>query len=565
MNFFGLNLARNCLLNSSKSLEIIGQNITNSQVEGYTRQEAVQTPISYGYSIEPPSNGVISVGSKITEITRFRSGFVDANYRKELVTGGELSAESTYLEEISQIFTDDSSLGLSTLLNEFWQDWNEAAQSPEDTSIRDMVIESGSNLSQAIRLKSHKINEMTVRLDSEIESVVEQINSIAEKLASINDQIIQSAPRTSTVNSLLDQRDLLLDDLSELGGVQIVGSVNESVTVYFDGTPLVANKNVYKLEVQEDVDHNFHIYSSEGKELNAPGGKLKGLLDFRSDYLPAYQDELDEMSQGLIEEVNNAHKYGYGLDGSTGLDFFSGTGAADIEVSITEAEQIALSVPKLESTSNINVDGELIMPSETLADASAKFLTTPEANGTIDVNGVEITWQDTDSIQDILARIEENTGIRATFDTDTQTVLFSAPPDSSTITITDTDGNFTEFTNIQGAVTTGGEPGDGENGVRIFEISTKSVFGVPDPDETINDKYRNLVSKVGFETDMVKSRSEIQDDYVDSLYEMRLSESGVSLDEETINLMKYQRSFQAGARYATVIDEMLVSLINLGK
>lgn len=565
MNFLGLNLATNCMLNSSKSLEIIGQNITNSQVKGYTRQEALQTPITSGYSLEPPGNGVISVGSMITEIKRFRSGFMDINYRNELVTGGELSAESTYLDEISRIFTDDSALGLSNLLNEFWQGWNDVAQNPDDLAIRKMVIEEGNNLTQAIRLKSHRIKEMTARLDLEIESAVEQINSVAEKLASINNRIIQSAPSTSQTNAIMDQRDLLLDQLSELVGAQVVGNVKESVAIYIDGTLLISNKNVYKLDIREDASHNFHVYSSDGRELNITGGKLSGLLDIKTDYIPEYQNELDEMAQGLIEQVNNAHKFGYGLDGSTGLDFFNGTSASDIGVNIISARQIALSVPKLLSTSNINIDGEQIMPGETLAEASAKFLTTPSAVGTINVNGVAIDWQDTDTIQDILARIEEDTGIRSTFDIDSQEILFSTPPDSSTITINDTAGNFTVFTNIQSAVTTGGEPGDGENGIRIFGISTKPVFGSPDPDQTINDKYRNLVSRVGFETDTVKSRNEIQGDYIESIYEMRQSESGVSLDEETINLMKYQRAFQAGARLASVIDEMLISLINIGK
>ncbi|MCD4786546.1 MAG: flagellar hook-associated protein FlgK [Candidatus Eremiobacteraeota bacterium] len=565
MSLLGLNQAANCMLNSRKSLEITGLNITNSQVEGYTRQEAVQTPVITGYSVEAPGSNVVSVGAKISEITRFRSGFIDTNYRNESINAGELSAESTYLGEMSQIFTDDSELGLSNILNEFWQGWNDASRNPDDTIVRNMVIEEGNNLARAIRLKSQKMTETTARLDGEIESVVEEINTIAEKLASINDRIIQSAPTTTQINAMMDQRDLMLDQLSELVGVQILGSVKESLTIYLDGMPLIANKKVYKLDVQKDAFHNFHIYSSSGKELNITGGKLSGLLDIKTDYIPEYKNELDEMTVAIIEQVNIAHKFGYGLDGSTGLDFFNGTSASNIGMNITAAEQVALSVPKLVSTSNINVDGEQVMSSETLAAASAKFLTAPEAAGTINVNGVDIDWLDTDTIQDILAKIEEDTGIRSTFNIDSQEFLFSTPPDSSTITINDTAGNFTVFTNILGAVTTGGEPGDGENGIRIFEISAKPIFGAPDPNQTINDKYRNLVSKVGFETNTVKSKNEIQSDHVKSIYEMRQSESGVSIDEETINLMKYQRTFQAGARLASVIDEMLVSLISIGK
>jgi len=563
MNFMGLNLAANCMFNSQKALEIVGQNISNANVEGYTRQKAVQAIITSGYSVEPPQAGALSIGSMITEIVRYRSEFVDLNYRSELIRSGEISSESAYLDEVAEIFTDYSDYGIPALLNDFWQSWNRSAQNPGDMALRKMVIEKGNTLTNFIRHKAHKIDDVSARLDNEIQTTVDRVNSVLQKLASINDQIIPSLPKTFQVNLLMDQRDNLIDELSELVDIQVVGDVRESIDIYADGAPLLSGKNAFPITLQEDASHNFHFISSGGRELTIRGGKLKGLMDIRTDYIPTYRAEFDEMTKGLIDNVNKLHKFGYGLDGSTGLDYFKGSSAADIQVNITIPENIALSVPKLTGTANMNVDGSLLMPDVTLSDGSANFLTTPEASGTIRVNGVDIDWADTDTLQDILDNIYNTTGITATFDLNSQKVSLSAPPDSSTITIIDISGNFTAFTNLGGAVTTGGEPGDGANGTRIFNISTKTIFGAPDPNETINDKYKNLVAGVGFDTNTVKSSNRVQKEYIESLYEMRQSEGGVSIDEEVIELMKHQRAFQAGARLAAVADEMLNSLLSM--
>jgi flagellar hook-associated protein 1 len=565
MNFIGLHIAAASMANTRKALDIIGQNIANAEVEGYSRQEARTEILTSGYTLGAAKSGTISIGSQITTITRFRNEQMDFNFRAENKVGGETESLYRYLYETSEIFTDISDFGLPQTLNAFWQSWNQAAASPGDLALRNMVMNYGEDIAQSIRLKSHKLDAMEVRIDNDIVVTVERINTIIHQLAAINDQIAPSLPNTFEHNLLMDKRDLLLDELSGLGDILVVPDHKGAVNVYMDGAVLVAQKNPHLLTIDRDSENTFHIYAANGRELTIRGGELKGLLDIKENYLKSYREEYDEMARGLIEGINSIHRYGYGLNGSTGLDFFSGTSATDIRVSLNIPQNLALSVPKLTSTMNINVDGEQINPMESIVSQVGKFSVTPLASGTVSINGIEVDWSEGDTIDAIMHRIKNTEGlegIQVDFDFNSQRIIFKSPPESSTITITDIDGNFSQFMRVDGAETTGGEPGDGLNGQRIFRLATQTVFGDP-PTVTINDKYKNLVGRIGFDAHTVKHKNTMQKQYIQALDSMRQQVSGVSVDEELVHVIRYQRAFQAGARLTMVIDEMIQSIIQM--
>jgi len=566
MSFLALNIASQMMANSRMSLEIIGQNINNSQVKGYSRQEAVQS-IDIAYKFAGSGNLTMGLGARISNIIRYRSNYLNENFRFENILTGEFEGKEYYLTEISEAFTDTSEFGIPFMLNDFWGAWNTAAQTPSDIALRKMVIEKGNSLARSIREKVNKINDMKDRLDTEIDGIVSRVNTLLRELASINDQVVTAQGSTYQTNVLLDKRDLMLDELSNLMDIQIVSSEEGSLSIYVDGAPLVSGKQAYELDLQKDASGDFHLMSAQGRELNVRSGKFAGLMDVRNNYLPGYMDEFDEMTTTLIEKVNNFHKYGYGIDGSTGLDFFSGTSASDIQVVLNNPESLALSVPSLTSTSNINVDGEKVSSIVPLINELADFITTPDPGGTgtgkFTVNGIEVTWDLNDTLDNILTRINTLTGIEVKFDSNSQKITLSMPIDSSTITVVDVAGNFGAFTNLSTAITEAGQPGDGLNGIRIFEISTTAVFGNPTPTVTINDKYKNLAALVGFDTQHAISSKNIQMQYLQSIDDLRSSESGVSVDEEVVKLTQYQRIFQAGAKLSNVVDKMFETLISM--
>jgi len=559
MNFMGLSLAANTMLINSRSLEIIGQNISNANTPGYSRQEAVTELSPFGYNLGYPSNGSYSLGSQLSSIERYRSDIFDGAYRNENSNYGSLESKSDYLEQIAEIFSEDSDYSLATTLNGFWSSWNDAANNPEDKALREMVISQADILTLSINQKSNKLSDLTDRIDQDIRSTVDEINSIIDDLAKINYDVVRSVPESFETNVLLDKKDQLLDQLSGYANIQVVNDVKNSVTVYLDGAVLISEREAFKLSIKEDLDGTFHIMSASNSELNVKGGKLGGYMDVKSNYLTQSKAELDQWTQTFINEVNNIHKFGYGLDGSTGLDFFSGTKAGDIKVNISNSNELALAVPRLTSSGNINTSGNIVSLALTLQSQTASFGIAPDAAGEVNINGVAVAWDGTQTLNQILDNISTAVGITWKFDSLSQKLSFSAPANSSDIVVTDTTGNFSQFMKLDTATLVKGSPGDGENAIKMFELSEKKVFG----NETINSKYQTNISTIGYETSFTKTSMTTQKTYLDSLVEKRDSVSGVSVDEEVVSLMKYQRAFQAGARLATVIDEMLQTMVNM--
>lgn len=559
MNFMGLSLAANTMQINSRSLEIIGQNISNANTPGYSRQQAVTELSPFGYSVSYPANGSYSLGSKLSSVERFRSDILDESFRRESSNQGLLEAKGEYQDQISEIFSEDSDYSLGSTLNQFWDSWNQAANNPEDKALREMVISQGDVLALSINQKSNKLEDLTTRVEKDIYSTVDEINSILEDLAKINYDVIKSVPDSFETNILLDRKDELIDKLSNLANIQVDKEVKDSIAIYLDGTPLISERDAMKLTVQENIDGSFHIMAATGREVNVSGGQLGGYMEIKSNYIPQYKTDLNQWTQSLITEVNNVHKFGYGLDGSTGLDFFKGTGAGDIDVNLSNTNELALAVPRLTSSGSINTTGNIVSLSMSLQSQTASFEIAPDALGQLDINGVTIDWDQTQTFGQILDNISTATGITWKFDSVSQKLSFSAPTNSSDIVITDNTGNFSQFLKLDTATLVKGSPGDGENAIKMFELSDKQVFGK----ETINSKYQTNISKVGYDAHFTKTSLETQNDFIDSLTEKRDSVSGVSIDEEVILMMKYQRSFQAGARLASVIDEMLQSMINM--
>ena len=559
MNFMGLSLAANTMLVNTKAIEIIGQNISNAQTPGYSRQEALTALNPYGYSIEYPSNGTYSLGSKLTDIARYRSDTLDKSFRTESSTGGYLEAKLEYLDQASEIFTEDSDYSLSRTLNDFWTSWNNAANSPDDDALREMVTNGGKLLAQSINQKSNKLNDLIGRVEQDLQSTVDEINSLLQDLASINYDVIRSMPNSAETNILLDKKDLILDELSNFANIQVDKEVNNSIAIYLDGSPLIVEREAYEIKLVEESDGSFHIESASGRELNVKGGELGGYLEVKETYLDQYKTNLDQWTQTFISEVNEIHKYGYGLDGSTGLDFFSGTSAGDISVNLSNPDELALSVPRITSTGNINAGSDIVSLAIDLNTQAASFTTAPAANGEVEINGVSVVWDDSQTLREILDNISTATGITWEFDSTSQKLTFSSPVNSSDIVINDISGNFSEFMNLDTAVLVQGSAGDGENGIRMFELQEKNIFGT----DSINQRYQTIVTDVGYDTNFVKTASTTQDEFLASLEEKRDSVSGVSTDEEAIMMMKYQRAYQAGARLASVIDEMLESMISI--
>ena len=160
-----------------------------------------------------------------------------------------------------------------------------------------------------------------------------RINDLAQQIASLNVRISQVETLGQRANDLRDQRDLLLDELSRLARVTYYETPEGAINVFLGNRMLVFRDRAEQLSIEYDSDKFATIvWDSDGNPISGTSGELYGLQQARDVRLPQIVAELDELAGQIIVSVNAIHRIGFGLDNSTGLDFFLGSGLEDVVV-----------------------------------------------------------------------------------------------------------------------------------------------------------------------------------------------------------------------------------------
>lgn len=345
--FSSYSIAASGMYVNQAGLTVTSQNLSNINTSGYSRQ-AVQSCDTV------LSNGVKSSGSGATleEVRRARNQLLDSTYRQQNATANYTANQQgtlTYLQEILDEFSASdgtTSDGLQATLTNFFNGWEELAKEPSSLSNRQNVIEYANALVstfQAIdtQLAGLQQDEVQAAGDS-----VAAINKMAGHLLTLNQQISKAEAGSAEACDLRDQRDLLLDELSQYTAFTAQEASNGAVTVFIGGTALVSGAATYALELQGDGSAaNPLRVSWQGSKETAviTSGLLASCLQegdsrgFSSvsgtqNYTPTAASAISNLRQGLnvlltgiAEQVNSLHSAGYGLDGSTGLAFFTTT------------------------------------------------------------------------------------------------------------------------------------------------------------------------------------------------------------------------------------------------
>jgi flagellar hook-associated protein 1 FlgK len=319
----GLQTALSGLQAEQQAIDVTGQNITNANTEGYSRQTAVlQTKESLriaDLSSVTGEGGQLGTGVTVATYTRIRNTYLDAQYRAQNTALGSASTQAEGLGQAQGVFGEPSSTGLASQLSAFWSSWSELAVSPSDPA-KVGVVSAATQLTNTLHQLQSQLQGLEGLLASQYAAVTGpagEVQSDATQIAQLNHQIKLSLEAHQQPNDLEDSRDLLIDKLSTLANV--------TVTKEADGTDTVTFGNAPKPLV-------------EGSTVNWPqaltaaaGGQLGALLELSSPTgaLASYQTGLNEVAETLATSVNAIH---------TATPFFSGTTAATIQVAVTPAE-----------------------------------------------------------------------------------------------------------------------------------------------------------------------------------------------------------------------------------
>jgi len=340
--FDGLEVGKRALATQQLWLNTIGHNIANVNTPGYTRQRVLTTTTIPNDSPVGP----VGTGVKATSIKQIRDLFLNQQYRQQNSALGQWSALEKTLTQIESLFSEPESDSLSGLMDDFWNSWSDLSNNPESIAARTALKEQTNLLTNGFHRVYKQLTEMVQSVDNDIQQAVENINNMSDQIASLNVQISRSEIGGENANDLRDKRDYLIEQLSQYVDINVAEQSNGSATVYIGAMAVVEGSSSYDVGTYKSGASSVAVskvtWAGTEKEIKINDGELKGLIETRDEILPSYMDALDDMAAAMATSVNAAHQTGYGLDGSTGVNFFDMTNisASGIKLSIDIDEDV---------------------------------------------------------------------------------------------------------------------------------------------------------------------------------------------------------------------------------
>ncbi len=537
MSLFGLfNISKSAMFVSQAALGITSHNIANVNTPGFTRRgvalETANPAAIYG--------GFLGSGVRISAVKRHYDTFIQSQLLGQHQNYGRSFALNQALSHIEQVFNEMKDIGLSRTVIDYFNSWQEIAAYPEGQPQRIVMLQKANVLVQSARHMEMNITKTLKNIEESISNIADRINVISSEIARLNENIVQieAGQQYEKAGDLRDQRDLLLKELSEYINISYFEDKSGAITIQAGTRNLVYGVNVNNLTIKT-VDGKNNIFLGDANitpYINR--GQLGGLFDVRNNIESVALKSLRKLIASLIKETNLIHRLGYSLDASTGNNFF---------------DPIQISASDYSSGAD--------MTSATVSDLSA--LTLDEYDIIFNSGNYNVRNIRTGAVA---ASGVYSSGSPITFD-GISIVITGAVSDNDRFFIsplTDAIKNFrveiSDPLKIAAASSNLTLPGDNGNALRMAELSTKSIAGL---DSNFNVFYRGIVSRLGTMSRASSDSLRFDENLLNELNNRREALSGVSLDEEAANLIKFQRSFEAGARMIKVTDELLQTILNL--
>jgi flagellar hook-associated protein 1 FlgK len=560
MSLFGsLNIGMRGLHASQVAIDVVGQNISNANTEGYSRKR-IETEAD---SVQDGLFGQIGVGVEVTRITRVRNEFLDRQTWEQLGDKGmyaELDKAMIRLENIMKEPTED---GLAAQIDKFWSSWQDLANNPGDASAREAVKASGSTMIDVFRAVYKQIEDYGLSMNNPLAQLAKQVNDLTGQIYDLNERIagVESNPKMNA-NDTRDQRDGLIRRLGELVDVQTIEDAQGRAIITSGGNLLVGPSEAMQLETygidktlsDGTVTSELKLrFSDSRRPYNPRGGELKGIMDARTTILNSYMEDLNKIANTIVTQVNAFHVGGYNLNQNTGVYFFDPTK--------TKASDIALSDAVLGSSQNIAAakGGKITDVAAFAAPGGIPAAGAP----TLDLKTVNPSYRNLaqGTVQLTLGDgsvLSEGSGKDYVVDYDRGVITFLnysryAAADAVSVKI---QYNTTGFPGN----------GNGQNALEIAQLRHKTTMGSDasgNPTQSIGEFYSAVIGRLGIEKNTFSARLETKEFLIAQMDAEQASVAGVSLDEEMANMIKFETSYQASARYITTINTMMDVLMNI--
>jgi flagellar hook-associated protein 1 FlgK len=542
-----LSIGQTALAAAQVGISTTGHNIANAATPGYNRQIVIQgaaKPQSFGV-------GFLGQGAEVTSIKRVYNEYLVGQERAAQSTKSGLDSYYAQIRQIDNMLAD-SAAGLSPAIQDFFSGIQEMASNPGSIPARQAALSTAESLASRFQSLSGRLNEIDQGVNSQITSSVDTINAYAEQIATLNDTIGRMQRGTGQpANDLLDQRDQLILDLNKEINATVVKQDNGDYNVFIgNGQPLVVGAKTSRLATMASPSDPQKIevayVTNSGPVIvsasSLVGGKLGGVMAFRSQTLEPAQNALGQVAIGLASTFNEQHMAGFDLNGNPGTAFFTVaapvvTASSGNNITSTAVIGAAISDANALTTSDYRLAYDGGTSSYTLTRLSDNTTFTPITSGQV-VDGVTITLSGTPAAGDsFLIRPTANgaSGFSVAI-TDPRQIAAAAAP---------------------GAV------GDNGNALLLGALQTANTLN--GGTTTYQGVYSQLVSQIGNKTRELEVTSSAAGRMLTETTVSIQNESGVNLDEEAANLLRYQQAYQAAGKVMQIASEMFDMLISLGR
>lgn len=616
-SFAGIEIGKRSLMAHSTQISTAGHNISNADTEGYSRQRVNVRAFDplYRPDLERAQiAGQIGQGTDVESITRVRDELLDSRIVGQTNVESYWATREKYYAMIESVYNEPEEISVRGNMDKFWQGWQELSVYPDSDAARQAVVTRGQTLTDSIRQQFRGLSEIGKQIDGDIEATVRQVNDISSQIAAVNAEIVRSRAMGDNPNDLMDRRDLLVEKLANLINVTVDRKDPDEFMVHTDGQVIVQGSLARQIKSVPQIDNNGYgklVWTDTGIDAQFHGGTLGALIELRDKDIRSEVQSLNTMALNFADLVNDVHRNAVGKNNVTGLDFFvqhdfventngnydrNGDGVEDSSYvfrmmgknALRPQEQIGLegTMTFNGASGNVNVS---YYASDTVADVVNRINdSNAEVKAYLDRNSnlvLKATSSASMENPDFVIRHVEDSGMfltgysgilaqsgeggaydfnRADAVTSLDGAQFAVSPVMSPADYMEVNPAVTgdvrsvaaAFANTIGDA----DPGDARAAVEIAAMrNTKVMIGTG---RTFDDYFAESVTNVGLKGEQAQNQLASQNKIMDDLRSLRDSISGVNIDEELADIIKFQHGYNAAAKFVTVQDELLDTLIN---
>ena len=616
-NSFGaIEIGKRSLMAHSTQINTAGHNITNADTEGYSRQRVqIKTfdPLYRPDLTREERPGQVGQGSSVESINRLRDELLDQRIVAQSNQETYWTTREKYYTMIEQVYNEPDEISVRTNMDKYWQSWQELSVYPDSQAARQAVVTRGETLAESIQQRYKALSGIGDLINGDIDATVKQINTITKQIADINGEIVKVKAMGDNPNDLLDRRDLLVEKLSGLANITTDIRDDDEFMVHLEGNILVQGHIARNFEVEPMTDNNGYsrvIWSDTKNTVQVSGGTLGALIELRDVDIREQVQSLNTVTMNFADLVNDVHRAGIGMNNVTGLDFFvqhpfvtSVNGNYDRDGDGVDDHSYLF---RFTGTNSLNPQEKLGLEGEMKLSGKSGTITVP--------------YHATDTIEEVVARINDSDGeVKAYLDRNNRLVLKATTAkemENPDFVIRHVEDNGMFLTGYAGILNGSGAENaydfaqaDASNALRgQFSVSPvlnpagyvevnpdikgdvlsvaaaypnnqgKSMIGdaraaveiasirntdvMIGKDRTFDDYFANSVTNVGLKGEQAEMNMLSQNAIMDDLRNLRDSISGVNIDEELAEIIKFQHGYNAAAKFVSVIDQMLDTVIN---